>query len=350
MGNPKISIIMCNYNYANFLHDALGSIVNQTQPPFECIVIDDCSTDNSVEIIKGYQKDFPFIKLHQNEQNKGVMYTANHGLKLTKGNYIYFFSSDDFCSKDFIEKTTKLLIKYPNAGLCCSIPCFSKENGEFSHAVIPPNETKEGYISSSSLESLFEKGFFLAGHTAVTKKTFLLDVDGLIPELKWHCDWFALVTIGLRHGICFTSEKLAFMRLHSKPSYSSSFMVWKDQKKVIKEILKLLDSKQFKDVKDKFFRSKILLYQPYVTSYLILHCKYWFILSFKTWKDIIHTIRHKDLLEEPVIRKKINKFLKPFKFLFNILIPIRQIKRFRFIFDKQHLIRQIKNLLRPLLK
>ena len=311
MSPPKISIIMCNYNYACFLHDSLGSIVNQTQPPFECIVIDDCSTDNSVEIIKEYQKKNTFIKFHQNEQNKGVMYTANHGLKLTKGNYIYFFSSDDFCSKDFIEKTTKLLIKYPNAGLCCSMPCFSKENGEFSHAVIPPNETKEGYISSSSLESLFEKGFFLAGHTAVTKKTFLLDVNGMIPELKWHCDWFALSAIGFRHGICFIPEKLAFMRVHSR-AYSSSFMIWNEQKKVIKEILKLLNTEPFKDVKDKFFKSRALLYQPYVTFYLITHSKYWLSLSFKTWKNIIHTILFKDLLEKKNIIQKIKNFIKYF--------------------------------------
>ncbi|HEU65030.1 MAG TPA: glycosyltransferase family 2 protein [Chlamydiae bacterium] len=307
---PKISIIMSNYNYAHFLHESLGSIVKQTHPPFECIVIDDCSTDNSVAIIKKYQKDYSFIKLIQNDQNKGVMHNVNHALKISKGEYVYSLSSDDRCSPYFIEKAIKLLTKYPQSGLCCSIPCFIKENGEFSNEVLPPEENIKEYISPSSINSLLEKGFFIAGHTSIIKKKYLLQINGFIPELKWHCDWFALIVIALRYGFCYSNDRLAFLRLTPK-SYSSSAFIWKSQKKVIKELISLLEKQQFSDVKNNFYKSKVILYLPYVCIYFITNFKYWFSLTPKIWKDIFNTLMYKDLLEKKHFLLKVKNFLSP---------------------------------------
>ncbi len=308
MASPKISIIMCNFNYARYLHDSLGSLTKQTSFPFECLVIDDCSTDNSVEIIKNYQKDYSFIKLIQNPQNKGVTYNINLGLKISKGDYVVFFSSDDTCSKYFIEKNKKLLCKYPNAAVSCSIPCFIKEKGDFSHAEMPPQKKLPEYISSSELIPLLKKGFFLAGHTSVIKKSCLLDACGLIPDLKWHCDWFALITIGLRHGICFIPENLAFLRIVPK-SYSSSFLIWKNQKKVLKSLNQILQKKEFLDVKEKFFISQSILYLPYACIYFVTHPKYWFTLSWKIWRQIINILFYKNLLKKNFLIKPIKKLL-----------------------------------------
>lgn len=305
---PKISILMSNYNHGHYLKESLGSLTKQTVFPFECIIIDDCSTDNSVEIIKKYQKDYNFIKLIQNSQNKGVIHNVAIGLNLSKGDYLMMFAADDTWSKDLIEKTTNLLIKYPNVGIVCSIPCYIYENGTEANAAVPQKKLPE-YIPPTSLTSIFEKDLFIGGHTAAVKKKYLLEAKGMIDDLKWHCDWFAMHTIAFRHGLCFIPEKLGFQRL-SPNSYSASFLIWKKQKKVLKNLFLIIQKKDFKDVKNKFFESKIIfLYPPFACIYLIFYPRHWFSLSLQTWKDIFHVFFFRDCLEKQHLYYRITKVI-----------------------------------------
>ena len=84
--NPIISIIMPNYNGEKYIQQTIDSILNQTFQDFEFIIIDDCSTDNSVEIINSYQDDR--IILLENEQNLGPSASRNKGHNIAKGKYI----------------------------------------------------------------------------------------------------------------------------------------------------------------------------------------------------------------------------------------------------------------------
>jgi glycosyltransferase involved in cell wall biosynthesis len=93
--NPKISIIVINYNYENYLREALESVRVQTFKDFECIVIDDASTDDSVKVIQEYcDKDNRF-QLIQHKENKGPSAARNTGINAAKGEYIMFLDSDD---------------------------------------------------------------------------------------------------------------------------------------------------------------------------------------------------------------------------------------------------------------
>jgi len=88
--NPKVSLIMPNYNYAQYLEDALNSVVNQTYTNFEFILIDDASTDNSVEIIKPYLKKYSFIRFIQHKTNQGMFKSCKEGLEKARGEYVNF--------------------------------------------------------------------------------------------------------------------------------------------------------------------------------------------------------------------------------------------------------------------
>jgi glycosyltransferase involved in cell wall biosynthesis len=305
---PKISIIMSNFNHGKFLHESIGSLVDQTCKPYELIIIDDCSTDNSVELIEKYAKKYSFIKFFKNTQNKGVFPNVEFGEKISKGDYLAFLSADDRWSKDFIEKSIQFLLKYPNAGLVCSIPCFIGETGQFSHAVTPLVRNLPEYISSSELVPLLKKYFFIAGHTSVIKKSAFLESKGMISELEWHCDWFSMHTIGFRHGICFIPEKLAFLRIVPN-SYSASFLQWKKQKKVLKNLFLILQDNDFKDVKNLFFNSKVVLYVPFASLYLLLHFNTWRFLTFKNWKNIFITLFFDPIQERKLIINKIKSIV-----------------------------------------
>lgn len=96
----KVSVIIPVYNVEKFLRKCLDSVINQTLRDIEIICVNDCSPDNSQEILNDYAaKDNRFILL-DHEQNKGLAGARNTGLAVAKGDYIYFIDSDDFLACD----------------------------------------------------------------------------------------------------------------------------------------------------------------------------------------------------------------------------------------------------------
>ena len=93
--NPKISIVISVYNGEAYLETALLSIENQDFKDIEIIMVDDCSKDNSVNLIKELMIKDPRIKLYQNEQNRGILYTKTRGVLYAKGKYVMTLDEDD---------------------------------------------------------------------------------------------------------------------------------------------------------------------------------------------------------------------------------------------------------------
>ncbi|GIR59250.1 MAG: hypothetical protein CM15mP65_18310 [Crocinitomicaceae bacterium] len=98
-----ISIIIPNYNKSQFVAETINSIKEQTYDNWEAIIIDDCSSDNSVEIIAGLTSNDNKFKLKVNLSNKGANYCRNVGIKEAKGDFIIFLDSDDILSKDCLK-------------------------------------------------------------------------------------------------------------------------------------------------------------------------------------------------------------------------------------------------------
>ena len=110
----KVSIIIPNYNRATLIGETLESIIAQTFVDWECIIVDDVSTDNSLEIINNYSiKDQRFnLILRDSKSPKGANSCRNIGLKEAKGDYIIFFDRDDLMTENHLEKKVEAIIKY----------------------------------------------------------------------------------------------------------------------------------------------------------------------------------------------------------------------------------------------
>ena len=109
VGNNLVSVIMPVYNSALFIGESLQSAMDQTYKDIEIICVDDNSIDNSIEIIKNYQKIDPRIKLVENKNNSGPAYSRNIGIRESKGKYILPLDSDDIIDKTYIEKAVSIL-------------------------------------------------------------------------------------------------------------------------------------------------------------------------------------------------------------------------------------------------
>ena len=108
----KVSVIVPVYNVEDYLIECLTSIINQTLKEIEIICIDDCGTDNSINILKEYAKKDDRIKIISHKENKGLGPARNTGIKESKGEYISFIDSDDYISRDYLENLYNTIIKY----------------------------------------------------------------------------------------------------------------------------------------------------------------------------------------------------------------------------------------------
>ena len=111
MKNPKISVIMAVYNEEKYIREAIESILNQTFKDFEFIIVDDGSTDRTLEILKKYAKKDSRIKILRNEKNLGLTKSLNKALKVAKGEYIARIDAGDLCDPKRLEKQANFLDK-----------------------------------------------------------------------------------------------------------------------------------------------------------------------------------------------------------------------------------------------
>lgn len=110
-GLGKVSVIMPCYNGAAFISCAIDSVLNQTYQDFELIIVDDCSTDNSVEIINKYSKKDGRVKLFVNAVNSGAAKTRNFAIEKAEGRWIAFLDSDDIWTADKLFNHLNFMVK-----------------------------------------------------------------------------------------------------------------------------------------------------------------------------------------------------------------------------------------------
>lgn len=119
----RVSVIIPVYNKEAYIAETIESVLNQTFIDFELIILDDCSTDNSVAIIKSFS-DIR-IRFYQNASNMGVAFSANKLMDLCAGEYILRADADDICLPDRIEKQIKFMDENPDVDFSsASVVCF----------------------------------------------------------------------------------------------------------------------------------------------------------------------------------------------------------------------------------
>ena len=113
---PLVSIIIPNFNHSRFLRERLESVFNQTFEDFEVILLDDASTDSSVEILEEYAKDPRVSHLVVNKENSGSPFRQwQRGIELSRGEYIWIAESDDSCDPDFLLTCVAMMKNNPKA-------------------------------------------------------------------------------------------------------------------------------------------------------------------------------------------------------------------------------------------
>ena len=142
MENNKdlVSIIMPTYNCAKFIAESIDSVIAQTYTNWELIIVDDCSTDNTKEILTSYLQKYPNIHYTFLTENSGPAVARTEALKQAKGDYIAFLDSDDIWCPEKLSKQI-VFMKENNIAFSCTGYEQIEENGKSKKiAIIPPEK------------------------------------------------------------------------------------------------------------------------------------------------------------------------------------------------------------------
>ena len=215
MRQLKLSVVMPNYNHGPYIAEALDAIVNQSLRPFEVVVCDDGSTDNSVEIIQRFTSRYKFIRLIKNATNLGVFRTHSKLIASVSGDYFYGAAADDKILPNFFEKSMALLQQNPSAGILSALSYIMDEKGKFKNIMqVPLISKKACFITQSRVRKLFNaKGDWIFGVTAIMRLDYFRKEDGFRSDLYSFSDGFIEQVLALKYGACFIPEPLTAWRI-----------------------------------------------------------------------------------------------------------------------------------------
>ena len=195
-----VSIIMPSYNTANYIAESIQSVLAQSYKDWELIIVDDCSTDNTDEVVKPYLLD-ERIKYLKNEKNSGAAVSRNKALREAKGKWIAFLDSDDLWMQDKLKK---------------QISFMEKNDYHFSYtnyAEIDTEDNRNG-ITVTGPKKITKTGFFNYCWPGCLTVMYDRDIVGLIQiaDIKKNNDYAMWLKVCRKADCYLLDEKLALYR------------------------------------------------------------------------------------------------------------------------------------------
>lgn len=237
---PKVSVLLPNYNYARYIGEAIESVLNQTYQDFELIIVDNHSTDNTEEVVSKYLSD-PRVSFTKNDRNVGMVPNFNKSISLAKGEYIKFLLSDDILHPELLEKFVKILDENPTVGL------VSSQSESFGSETVVRRSPFENFQKGEFIirESIKDgRGNFIGEPTTVMFRASNLKIGGFNAVYSCMNDldfWLRQLTIC---DCYFVPEVLSYFRVHeAQASFVKNYANWFDEYNFYKRVKTVNDYK-----------------------------------------------------------------------------------------------------------
>lgn len=219
---PKVSVIVPNYNHAQYLRQRIDSILEQTFQDFELILLDDCSTDNSRDVIESYSEDAHVTHVVINEKNGGTPFKQwDKGIELASGEWIWIAESDDFADTHFLECMMEKVQDYPKVGFAFTATYFVNGAGEIIGCSRDgKDDGKENYHVHDS-ESFIRNRIFIretidnVSECVFKKELYHPENKRLYEWMRLCGDWFFYVLLVEQTDVLEVYTPLSYYRKHS---------------------------------------------------------------------------------------------------------------------------------------
>jgi glycosyltransferase involved in cell wall biosynthesis len=222
---PKVSVIIPNYNHAQFLEQRIQSVLDQTYQDFEIIYLDDASTDNSNEVFAKFANNSR-IRAIYNQTNSGSPFKQwNKGIRLAQGEYIWIAESDDYADRRLLAELVDKLDNNPTVGLAYCLSWFIDERDRsiFNSKDLlyfPDKERWEKDFVNNGIDECSKYLIFeniIHNASAVLIRRSIYEKVGYADESLRLCgDWLLWVKMLLVSDIAFIAETLNYYRAHSE--------------------------------------------------------------------------------------------------------------------------------------
>ena len=201
--NPRFSVIMPLYNKERYLKKAIESVIAQTYRDFELIIIDDGSTDNSLEVVRGLKIEDRRLKI-LTQSNSGVAVARNNGVAASEGEYMCFLDADDWWESTFLEEMDRLIAEYPDAGIYASNYIYYKPGK--THVAL---NLSRGYIDYPKAYYEGSSMPVWTGATCMPRKVFD-EMEGFPVGIKLGEDFLLWAKTALYYPVAFSEKPLAY--------------------------------------------------------------------------------------------------------------------------------------------
>lgn len=233
---PKISVITPVYNGALFLEKAINSVLEQSYPAYEIIVIDDGSTDGSPVILDRYEDKI----IRKRIPNSGISKARNTGISLVTGDYVAFIDQDDIWFKNKLQRHAEAITKYPGVGFFCSD--FITRKGpnarlfkHFSSLVNPYPVNFDQPLETDPFELLLRE-HFVGGPSAVVIQKDLMDRVGFFnTKYVYTQDYDYFMRCALVTDFVILSEPLLYKRTHKDNFSSDAVRMYTEHRQLLKD-------------------------------------------------------------------------------------------------------------------
>ncbi len=224
MNSPLVSVVIPNYNHAAYLSQRIDTVLNQTFQDIEIIILDDCSTDHSDEIIASYAKNHPNIRTCFNQKNSGSPFAQwNKGVSMARGEYIWIAESDDYAAFQFLDTLVAPLNMHPNVGLAYCQSHIVNEAGQVTGTAeawtddLNQRRWQNEFIDQgiNECQYLLYKNIIPNASAVLFRKDVFLKTKGGDSSMKMAGDWLVWIKMLLIADIYFSPVPLNHFRTHS---------------------------------------------------------------------------------------------------------------------------------------
>ena len=263
MATPKVSVIIPNYNHAKYLDQRIQSVLNQTYQDFEVIILDDCSTDNSREVIEQYSDNPHVSQIVYNDVNSGcVIKQWQKGIELAKGELVWIAESDDKNDFRFLETLVGCFEKTDNLALAFSKSWLFNDEGKLW--TIDSVNLEEGVYDSHTFISRFMSvGCVMlnASSCLFSKKAFEC-IDDRYTSFKASGDRMFWTLISEHGSVAIVGERLNYYRKHNTNVTEGGFKKGINQKEtkiILDYILEkgYIDKEQYKLIRRRYLKGAV---------------------------------------------------------------------------------------------
>ena len=237
MALPLVTVSICTYNGECYLEETLDSVLAQSYPNMEVVIVDDGSSDGTVSIIRKYAQGDARIRWFTQE-NAGLPAARNFAFAQAHGQWIAIIDQDDLCYPERLTRQVAVASAYPSAGLVFCDTHYIDEAGRIMGNHLSSFTLPDAFIPKGIASNLLlSQGCYIDSEACFIKRTAVNCLGPLDESLRYACDYEYFIRAGFTYDFAYTRDILAAWRVHAGQESVTNRKRFKESRSVLRRYI-----------------------------------------------------------------------------------------------------------------